>query len=99
MMKLARSGLIALVFLAGCAFGGASSQWAAPPAVAQDAPTGTSEAATVVSGSAAERWDYYCFDETNYGKVTQRTKIYGQQGWRLRSAAGADSDPSESRCR
>ena len=30
MMKLARSGLIAVVFLAGCAVGGASSQLVAP---------------------------------------------------------------------
>jgi len=43
-MKLTRSGLVALVFLAGCAVGGASSQFVVPPATAQN----------------VQRWDYLC---------------------------------------
>ena len=47
MMKLTRSGLIALVFLAGCAVGGASSRLVEP--VQAQAPRGP-------------RWQYRCID-------------------------------------
>jgi hypothetical protein len=45
MNTLTRTGLVALIFIAGCATGGVASQFVVPPARAQD----------------TQKWDYMCF--------------------------------------
>jgi len=69
-MKLTRSGLIALVFLAGCAVGGASSQLVVPKANAQN----------------VQRWDYMCINEWDRERVEEKSKQAGQEGWELASS-------------
>lgn len=44
-MKVARTVVLGVTFLIGCAVGGASSQFVAPPARAQ----------------GVQRWEYHCF--------------------------------------
>ena len=72
-----RSLGIALVFVAGCAVGGASSRFVVPPASAQQAATLT-------------KWDYTCFaQDTAYSPsamatdVTSKSKQAGAQGWEM----------------
>lgn len=67
-MNLTRSALAGLVFLAGCAVGGASSQWVVPKANAQN----------------AQRWNYFCFETVaDLEEVNTKAKKAGAEGWEL----------------
>ena len=72
-----RSLGVALVFVAGCAVGGASSLFVVPPASAQQAATLT-------------KWEYSCFHEVLIGDVEPKSKALGSQAWELAAASGAD---------
>ena len=74
MAKLRGVG-VGLVFLVGCAVGGAASRFAVPPASAQQAASGT-------------RLEYFCFDETLAPSVMHKANPAGAQGWELVAAAG-----------
>ena len=68
MVKLTRSVLIGLVFLAGCAVGGASSQLVVPKANAQN----------------VQRWHYFCFETVaDPEEVNTKVKKAGAEGWEL----------------
>ncbi len=76
MMKLTRSVLGGLVFLAGCAVGGASSQLVVPKANAQN----------------VQRWDYFCIDaEAKVEDVTRTVKKVGVEGWEMVGNVGPQS--------
>jgi hypothetical protein len=63
-----RSSLIApLVFLIGCAVGGAASHFAVPPARAQ----------------TITKWEYYCFPEEDTDEITTMANKAGLQGWEM----------------
>jgi hypothetical protein len=68
-----RSLGIALVFLTGCAIGGASARFVVPPASAQQAGTLT-------------RWEYSCVDVDN-DDATQTANKMGAQGWEIVGSA------------
>jgi hypothetical protein len=72
MTKLRGVG-VGLVFLVGCAVGGAASRFAVPPASAQQAATGT-------------RWEYFCFDPVGNPRADQvapKANQAGAEGWEL----------------
>ncbi len=79
-MKLTRSGLVALVFLAGCAVGGASSQLVDPAQAhgdTPDAPAATGE---------GRKWDYHCIQLKggwNIDRLTTELQSAGAKGWEL----------------
>ena len=64
-----RSVGIALVFVAGCAVGGASARFVVPPASAQQAATLT-------------KWEYLCQGMRFDGATVPANKA-GAQGWEL----------------
>ncbi|HKO48355.1 MAG TPA: hypothetical protein VJV79_11555, partial [Polyangiaceae bacterium] len=68
-----RSLGIALVFVAGCAVGGASARFVVPPANAQQA-------------AALTKLEYYCapFHED---KATELSNKMGEQGWDMASVS------------
>ena len=72
MMRLTRSSLIALVFLAGCVVGGASSRLAVPKAKAAN----------------VQRWDYFClgYNGMDAREMTDRAKKAGTEGWEMVAA-------------
>jgi hypothetical protein len=65
--------LIGLVFVAGCAVGGASSGFVVPPARAQD----------------QQRFDYFCFEARTPDDVMQKARQAGAQGWELAASTGS----------
>lgn len=65
MKVILRSCLIALVFLAGCAVGGASSQLVVPAATAKE---------------NVRRWDYMCFKPGTSSMVFQTPPVTGAEG-------------------
>ena len=65
-----RSLGIVLVFLAGCAVGGASARFVVPPASAQQAATLT-------------KWEYFCFSAEYQGDVAGPATKLGAQGYEL----------------
>jgi hypothetical protein len=68
-----RSVGLSVVFLIGCAVGGAaSSRFVAPPARAGTNPTG---------------WEHYCFYGDK--GVTEKANELGAQGWEMVAGAGA----------
>ena len=71
-MNTTRLG-IALVFVAGCAVGGASARFVVPPASAQQAVTLT-------------KWEYRCFTSLDSKKTAELANILGAQGWELATA-------------
>ena len=72
MTKLRGVG-VGVVFLVGCAVGGAAGRFVVPPASAQQAATGT-------------RWEYFCFDETAASDVMAKANPAGLQGWDMVAA-------------
>jgi hypothetical protein len=62
---------VGLVFLVGCAVGGAASRFSVPPASAQQA-------------AAMTRWEYFCFDMIN---PTEKANQAGSQGWEMVAVA------------
>lgn len=68
-----RSSLVApLVFLIGCAVGGAASHLAVPPARAQTTP----------------KWEYFCFAEAATGDIMAEANEAGLQGWEMVGSSG-----------
>ncbi|HKO46477.1 MAG TPA: hypothetical protein VJV79_02060 [Polyangiaceae bacterium] len=68
-----RSLGIALVFVAGCAVGGASARFVVPPANAQQAATLT-------------KWEYMCFgviESHEPDEVVPKAQAAGAQGWEM----------------
>jgi hypothetical protein len=77
MTKLRGVG-VGLVFLLGCAVGGMAGRIAVPPASAQQMATGS-------------RWEYFCFDATDPGRITLKANEAGAQGWEMVTGAMAMS--------
>lgn len=77
MLNIKRTGLVALVFLAGCAVGGASSQLVASPAIAQDSPVPSA------TSPQTQKWDYLCLQFDNDESLTDEAKSAGREGWEL----------------
>jgi hypothetical protein len=75
LMTSLRGVVVGLVFLVGCAVGGAASRFAVPPASAQQAATLT-------------RWEYFCIEEYAARDVTTRANTAGAQGWELVAVGG-----------
>ena len=69
---------VAVVFVAGCAVGGASSRFVVPSASAQQASTLT-------------KWDYLCFNETGAPDVQAKAQEAGAQGWEMSGSMSAGS--------
>jgi hypothetical protein len=69
MSKLHRVG-VGLVFLLGCAAGGAAKRLFVPPASAQQAATLT-------------KWEYMCQEASNLEQSVQAAKEAGSQGWEV----------------
>jgi hypothetical protein len=74
MTKLRGVG-IGVVFLVGCAVGGASSRLMVPPASAQQAASLT-------------KWEYLCFWKNSMDDVVDRANQLGAEGWEMAAAAG-----------
>jgi hypothetical protein len=66
---------IALVFVAGCAVGGASARFVVPSANAQQAAT-------------LSKWEYMCFEEMYVGKAALKANAAGEQGWEMSGVMG-----------
>ena len=71
MTKLRGVG-VGLVFLVGCAVGGAASRYAVPPASAEQAATMT-------------RWQYFCIDTFD---PTEEANRAGREGWEMVAVGG-----------
>jgi hypothetical protein len=71
MTKLRGVG-VGVVFLVGCAVGGASGRFIVPPASAQQA--------------SVTRWEYFCFEESRAEGVSEKIAPAGAQGWELVTA-------------
>ena len=68
MTRLTRSTAVALVFLVGCATGGAASHIVVPKANAQN----------------SQKWDHLClFEDGDNEDVTAMAKKAGSEGWEL----------------
>ena len=74
-----RSLGIALVFIAGCAVGGASARFVVPPASAQQA-------------AALTKWEYKCFGaEIGVAEVQSKANALGAQAWEMAGSLNATS--------
>jgi hypothetical protein len=67
------NGIIALVFVIGCATGGVAAQLVVPPVRAGTSPT---------------RWEYQCVDSER-DALTSTLNRFGAEGWELASFAPA----------
>lgn len=66
-----RSLGISLVFVAGCAVGGASARFVVPPASAQQAAT-------------LPRWEYVCIEgDHDIGMIQAKANTLGAQAWEM----------------
>jgi hypothetical protein len=74
MTKL-RGLVIGVVFLVGCAVGGAAGRFVVPSASAQQAATLT-------------KWEYLCFDEGEGQQVAVKATQAGGQGWEMVTVGG-----------
>ena len=75
-MNKLRSLGVAVVFLAGCAVGGASARFVMPPASAQQAATLT-------------KWEYMCVGADSAQDIQQAAMPAGAQGWEMAGGTGA----------
>jgi hypothetical protein len=81
-----RSLGVALVFVAGCAVGGASARFVVPSASAQQAATLT-------------KWEYMCFGgEIRVDEVEVKAKAAGAQGWEMAGSLAPPSSDGSSWC-
>jgi hypothetical protein len=77
MRPMKHSGIIAIVFVIGCATGGIAAQLVVPPARAGTSPT---------------RWEYQCARvDTEVADVAANLNRLGAEGWELVSVAPATS--------
>jgi hypothetical protein len=71
------NGIIAIVFVVGCATGGVAAQLVVPPVRAGTSPT---------------RWEYHCERvSTEGGRVTPILNQLGAEGWELVSMVSQES--------
>jgi hypothetical protein len=70
------NGILAIVFVVGCATGGVAAQRVVPPVRAGTSPT---------------RWEYQCL-RIGGGTVTSTLNQLGAQGWELASMVPAHAD-------
>lgn len=61
-------GLLAIIFVVGCATGGVASRLVVPSARAGTNPT---------------RWEYVCAEFEHDGRLTETLNKYGAEGWEL----------------
>jgi hypothetical protein len=76
MTKLRGVGVV-MVFLVGCAVGGAASRFAVPPASAQQAASG-------------RQWEHFCINASDPREAASRA---GWEGWEMVTAGGGGSSP------
>jgi hypothetical protein len=69
-------GIIAIVFIVGCATGGVAAQLVVPPVRAATSPT---------------RWEYHCV-KAGGGGVTSALNQLGVEGWELASMTAEHAD-------
>jgi hypothetical protein len=76
-----QSGIIAVVFVVGCATGGVAAQLVVPPVRAGTSPT---------------RWEYHCAgaDTTAEGGATWTLNKLGAEGWEIASMAPVIGRPN-----
>lgn len=73
------TGIVAVVFIVGCATGGVAAQLVIPP---------------VHAGAAPIRWEYQCLNvPAGDGGVTLTLNRYGLEGWELVSMAPTNARP------
>jgi hypothetical protein len=72
MTKLRGVG-VGLVFLVGCAVGGAASRFSVPPASAQQAASLT-------------KWEYACFANDELDELVNTARKLGREGWEMVTA-------------
>jgi len=73
-----QSGIIAVVFIIGCATGGVAAQLVVPPARAGTTPT---------------RWEYQCLSiGAKGGRMTSTLNQLGAEGWELVSMTSAHAE-------
>jgi len=77
-MRTRHALLLALVFIVGCAVGGAASQLAVPAARAQ----------------GIQKWEYFCFEENDTEDIMAKANQAGAQGWEMGGAAGSGRNVS-----
>ena len=75
-MKTIRAAVVGVVFVIGCAVGGAASHFVVPPVRAGTNPT---------------RWEYACLQKpsTNPSNILTQSNQLGTQGWEMVTAAAA----------
>jgi hypothetical protein len=73
MMRATKSVSLGIVFLVGCAVGGASSHFVAPPARAAAPNPAT--------------WEHYCIRGSS--GISDKANKLGAEGWEMAAAAGA----------
>lgn len=73
MKSLSRSVFGAVVFVLGCAAGGATHDYVA-----------TAHAADAAAGS---RWAYHCFKDDNVQSVQETANAVGREGWEMASSS------------
>jgi hypothetical protein len=56
-----------VLFIFGCAVGGAASQLVVPPA----------------SAAGTQRWDYFCFEEWGASEIMAKAQQAGAAGWEM----------------
>ena len=77
---------IALVFLTGCAVGGASARFVVPPASAQQAATLT-------------KWEYMCFGgDMGPSEVEPKSNVAGAQAWEMAGSLNPSQTITSSWC-
>jgi hypothetical protein len=74
-MRRRHALLLALVFLIGCAVGGAASHLAVPAARAQGTP----------------KWEYFCFAEYDAEDIMAKGNQAGAQGWEMVGSSSGNS--------
>jgi hypothetical protein len=67
MMRVRSGALVAVMFIVGCAVGGAASRLLVQTAAAQ----------------TIKRWDYLCFEELGAKEIMAKAKRVGAEGWEM----------------
>lgn len=79
MTKLRGVG-VGMVFLVGCAVGGAAGRFVVPPANAQQ--------------TSVTRWEYFCFEEYRTDNILPKANAAGAKGWEMVGADGGGNSGS-----
>jgi hypothetical protein len=70
-MTTVRGVAVALVFLVGCAVGGAAGRLVVPPASAQQVAAGM------------PRWEYFCTEDRDANGFAPEANRAGREGWEI----------------